>query len=61
VIDVITLVSAAPGGLAAIAHLTAHPTNRRTIPTVAGRNRPQPPKNHQARMPATLVLKGEAQ
>jgi hypothetical protein len=47
------------GGVAAIAHLRAHPTNHRTIHAVAGRNRLQLTETSQARMPEPLHLEGE--
>jgi len=47
------------GGMTAIAHLRAHPANHRTIHVVAGRNRLQPTKTPQARMPEPLHLEGE--
>ena len=60
-IDVITPASPSTGGVAAIAQLTAHPANHRTIPSAAGRILPQ--FTTQARMPANLDLfeEGEAQ
>ena len=47
------------GGVAAIAHLRAHPANHRTIHAVAGRIRLQRTMTSQARMPEPLHLEGE--